>query len=171
MGLMKLLSSRNTEVQFNKSNFDFRWQISTADSSLIQIYTDGACIKNPGRGGWAAILLFDDNRKELSGGHSATTNNRMELTAAIEALASLESPTEVEVYSDSKYLVQGMTEWMANWKRRGWQRHKRTLKNLDLWLQLDKLDSIHKVTWRWIKGHAGNEMNEAVDKLASQAIP
>jgi ribonuclease HI len=134
-------------------------------------YTDGACKGNPGPGGWGAILLYGDHQLDLSGGESQTTNNRMELMAAIKALDALKRPVEVELFSDSSYLIRGMTEWLPGWKRRGWRRAAGVLENRDLWEQLDQLAQTHKVTWRWVRGHFGDVYNEQADQLAVKAIP
>jgi ribonuclease HI len=140
----------------------------------VTIYTDGACSGNPGPGGWGAILVSGALRKEIHGGESETTNNRMELTAAIEALRSLTGPAEVDLYTDSTYLKKGITEWIASWKRNGWRRRsgKRLLpvKNEDLWRSLDELVAGHRVTFHWVEGHAGHEENERADRLARDAI-
>ena len=140
----------------------------------VTIYTDGACSGNPGPGGWGAILVSGALRKEISGGDPETTNNRMELTAAIEALRALTGRAEVELYTDSTYLKKGITEWIASWKRNGWRRRsgKRLLpvKNEDLWRSLDELVAGHRVTFHWVEGHAGHEENERADRLARDAI-
>lgn len=132
-------------------------------------YTDGACKGNPGPGGWGVVLLYGDYRKELSGGERTTTNNRMELTAAIEALSALKFPVEIELVTDSTYVMRGMTEWIAGWKRRGWRRASGELENRDLWERLDGLALTHKVTWKWVRGHSGHPLNEEADRLASSA--
>jgi len=137
----------------------------------ITIYTDGACSGNPGPGGWAALLKFGTHEKELSGSELETTNNRMELTAAYEALKALKEPCQIDFYTDSEYLKRGINEWMANWKRKGWKTAaKKPVKNQDLWKALDEVVQKHQVTWHWVRGHAGNRYNERVDKLARQAI-
>jgi len=138
---------------------------------IIHIYTDGACRGNPGPGGWGAILTWKGYEREISGGESHTTNNRMELTAVIRALEALNKTLEVEIYSDSSYVIKGMTEWLPNWRRRGWKRSHGKLENIDLWQRLAILADEYKITWRWVKGHAGHPMNERVDKLAVKAIP
>jgi len=141
----------------------------------VTIYTDGACSGNPGPGGWGAILTSGSLRKEISGGESETTNNRMELTAAIRALSELKGPSEVELFTDSKYVKQGITEWITMWKANGWKRKsgKKLLpvKNEDLWRQLDALAATHHVNFRWVEGHAGHPENERADQLARNAIP
>jgi ribonuclease HI len=136
----------------------------------VVIYTDGGCKPNPGPGGWAALLMYDGTQKELSGGDRKTTNNQMELTAAIEALEALKEPCNVELYTDSQYLKNGITSWMANWKRNGWKTaSKKPVKNRDLWVRLDEATTRHKIAWKWVKGHADNEYNERVDQLATAA--
>ncbi|HIE57880.1 MAG TPA: ribonuclease HI [Anaerolineales bacterium] len=138
----------------------------------VTIYTDGACSGNPGPGGWGALLRYGDHEKTLSGGQSQTTNNRMELTAAIRALQALTRPCQVDFYTDSEYLRRGITEWMANWKRRGWKTAaKKPAKNQDLWRELDAAIQGHKIRWNWVRGHAGHRENERVDRLARAAIP
>ena len=137
----------------------------------VKIYTDGACIGNPGPGGWAALLVYGRKEKEFTGFEPETTNNRMELTAAIEALRSLKEPCRIDFYTDSKYLKIGITEWIINWKRKGWKTAaKKPVKNQDLWRVLDKIIQEHKITWHWVRGHAGHRQNERVDKLAYQVI-
>jgi ribonuclease HI len=137
----------------------------------VTIHTDGGCSGNPGPGGWAAVLEYSTHRRELSGGDRHTTNNRMELTAAIEALRALKEPCLVEFYTDSQYLRRGITEWIAQWKQRNWQTSARQpVKNDDLWRQLDALTKPHKIDWRWVKGHAGHDGNERCDQLAREAI-
>lgn len=141
----------------------------------VQIYTDGACSGNPGPGGWGAILVSGSLRKEISGGALQTTNNRMELTAAIEALRALKGPTEVDLFTDSTYLKNGMTRWISAWKANGWRRRsgRRLLpvKNEDLWRELERLVSRHRIRFHWVEGHAGHEENERADRLARAAIP
>ena len=134
-------------------------------------YTDGACSGNPGPGGWGAWLKYGRHVKELFGGEARSTNQRMELQAAIEALKALKRPCAVTIYSDSRYLIQGMTEWIHDWKRAGWKRgRKRPISNLDQWRELDRLASRHRVRWRWVKGHAGDVGNERADALARRGI-
>ena len=137
----------------------------------VTIYTDGACQGNPGPGGWGAILRYGVHERLLSGGEKDTTNNRMELRAALEALRALKEPCEVTLYTDSEYLKRGVTEWLANWKRRNWRRKGGALANVDLWMELDEEIARHEIHWRWVKGHAGHELNERVDRLAKEAIP
>ena len=133
----------------------------------VCIYTDGACSGNPGPGGWAAILSYNGHERELSGGEPATTNNRMELIAAISALEALKEPCEVELWTDSQYLARAVNEgWLAGWKRRGWRRKEGELKNPELWQALDTLLARHKVSFNWLKGHDGHEYNERCDALA-----
>ena len=134
----------------------------------VEIYTDGACSGNPGAGGWGAILRYGSVEKELSGGETDTTNNRMELTAVIEALKALKKPCIITLYTDSRYVMDGVNEWMPNWKRNGWRtsNKKTPVKNIDLWQSLESLLEIHKIRWVWVKGHNGHLENERVDKLA-----
>lgn len=138
----------------------------------IIIYTDGACSGNPGKGGWGAILRYGDKEKEISGFEEETTNNRMELFAAIEALKSLKEPCDVELYSDSAYLVNGFVQkWIVSWKKNGWRNSsKEEVKNKDLWMELDILSGIHKIKWIKVKGHSDNEYNNRCDKLATGEI-
>ncbi|MBI4557182.1 MAG: ribonuclease HI [Candidatus Hydrogenedentes bacterium] len=136
----------------------------------VIVYTDGGCDPNPGVGGWAAVLLYKDRRKELSGAEPCSTNNRMELTAAIEALRALKRPCAVEMHTDSEYLRKGITVWLPNWKRRGWKRNTGSLKNADLWKELDDLAQRHDIQWQWVEGHAGIPENERCDILARNAI-
>jgi ribonuclease HI len=138
---------------------------------LVQIYTDGACLGNPGPGRWAALLRFGDHEKTLSGGERETTNNRMELTAALQALQALKKPCQVELFTDSEYLRRGITEWLPNWRARGWKRKGGKLANVTLWQALDAATQAHQIHWHWIRGHAGHPENELVDRLARQAIP
>lgn len=137
----------------------------------VVIYTDGACRGNPGPGGWGAILSYGDTEKEMYGAEPDTTNNRMELTAAIMALNALSRGCSVELYTDSQYVRQGVLEWMANWKKRGWKTAaKKPVKNQDLWQALDSAMSRHDINWHWVKGHAGVPGNERADELANVAI-
>ena len=144
--------------------------MENSDLPRVIIYTDGACDPNPGPGGWAALLQFRGHEKTLTGGETETTNNRMELTAAVVALQALVEPCQVDFYTDSKYLQRGITEWMAGWKRRGWRRKDGALANTDLWQALDQAMEEHKIDWHWIKGHAGDRNNQRVDWLARAAI-
>ena len=140
-------------------------------SERVQIFTDGACSGNPGPGGWAAILSFKGSEKEISGGEEHTTNNRMELRAAIEGLKSLTRDCAVDIYTDSQYVRQGITSWLANWKRRGWRTSdNKPVKNEDLWRDLEQAAASHQVVWRWVKGHATDETNIRVDQLAVAAM-
>ena len=134
----------------------------------IEIFTDGACSGNPGAGGWGAILRYGTIEKELSGGDNDTTNNRMELTAVIEALKALKKECEITIYTDSRYVMDGVQQWLPNWKRNDWRttNKKSPVKNIDLWQELDSLLGQHKINWRWVKGHNGHPENERVDKLA-----
>ena len=135
------------------------------------IYTDGACSGNPGPGGWGAILISGDHEREMCGGEPDTTNNRMELMAAIQALEALKRPCTVELHTDSQYLRQGITEWLPGWKARGWRTaSKAPVKNDDLWKRLDLARQRHTVDWRWVKGHAGHPLNERADGLARQGL-
>ena len=138
----------------------------------VDIFTDGACSGNPGPGGWGALLRCKNVEKELSGGEKETTNNRMELTAVINALSALKTECDVSLYTDSKYVMNGINEWMPNWKKNGWKtsNKKSAVKNVDLWQQLDELCSRHQIRWIWVKGHAGHPENERVDELARNAI-
>lgn len=140
-------------------------------SAVVEIFTDGACRGNPGPGGWAALLRYGDREKVISGAEPHTTNNRMELLAAIEALESLKRPSRVSLTTDSQYLRQGVQQWMVNWKRNGWRTsQKQAVKNRDLWERLDVLAARHDVTWHWVKGHSGHPENEIADSEANAAI-
>jgi ribonuclease HI len=137
----------------------------------VTIFTDGACAGNPGPGGWGAVLIAGSHRRELSGSDSETTNNRMEMTAALEALRALKEPCEVDLYTDSQYLRNGMEQWLAKWKRSHWRTAaKKPVKNADLWEQLDAATQRHTVRWHWVRGHDGNVENERCDELANEAI-
>ncbi|MCS6779771.1 MAG: ribonuclease HI [Geminicoccaceae bacterium] len=145
---------------------------SDRDTAVVEIHTDGACSGNPGPGGWAAILRWRDHEKELVGGEPLTTNNRMELTAAIAALEALKRPMRVRLVTDSDYLRRGITEWLPAWKARGWRTaDKKPVKNLDLWQRLDAAVARHAVEWCWTRGHAGDPLNERADRLARAAMP
>jgi ribonuclease HI len=138
----------------------------------IEIFTDGACSGNPGPGGWGAVLRWNGAVRELSGGEADTTNNRMELTAAIRALEALKRPSKVRLYTDSIYVMKGISEWIRSWKRRGWTTaDKKPVKNVDLWKQLDEVAARHSIEWHWVKGHAGHPENERADRLANKGIP
>jgi ribonuclease HI len=136
----------------------------------VEIFTDGACDPNPGPGGWAAILRFGDTEKELSGSEEQSTNNRMELTAAIEALRALKRTCRVDFYTDSEYLKRGITEWLENWRKRNWRRKGGKLANVELWQALDAESEKHEIEWHWVKGHAGHPENQRVDRMARSAI-
>jgi ribonuclease HI len=139
--------------------------------SDVIIYTDGACRGNPGPGGWGAVLLSGRHEKDLWGGENPTTNNRMELTAAIQALNALKKPCKVLLHTDSKYVLQGITEWLPGWKARGWlTADRKPVKNGDLWMALDEARRRHEVRWKWVKGHAGDVGNERADQLANRGI-
>jgi ribonuclease HI len=137
----------------------------------VVIYTDGACSGNPGPGGWGAVLLWGDHERELFGGDPATTNNRMELMAAIRTLEALRRPCRVALHTDIQYLRTGITEWVRNWKARGWKTaDRKPVKNEDLWRRLDEARQRHEVQWRWVKGHSGHELNERADALARRGL-
>ncbi|MDH3614656.1 MAG: ribonuclease HI [Gammaproteobacteria bacterium] len=137
----------------------------------VEIYTDGACRGNPGPGGWGVLLIAGKRRKTMHGGAAETTNNRMELTAAIEALNALTRPCKVNLHTDSKYVMHGITEWMDNWKARGWKTaKKKPVKNQDLWQALDEARKRHDISWKWVKGHDGDPGNEEADELANRGI-
>ena len=138
----------------------------------VVIYTDGACSGNPGRGGWGAILVFNGTEKEIGGGEAMTTNNRMELMAAIAALEALKRACDVHLHTDSMYLKDGVTKWIHGWKKNGWKTaDRKPVKNVDLWQRLEEAAAKHKISWRWVRGHDGHEMNEAADALARAAVP
>ncbi len=138
----------------------------------VEIYSDGACKGNPGPGGWGALLRYGEHEKELCGGADLTTNNRMELMAVIQALEALRRPVPVQVFTDSQYLRQGVTQWMTRWKRNGWKTaDKQPVKNQDLWERLDRALADHRVEWHWVKGHSGHPGNERADALANRGIP
>ena len=137
----------------------------------VLIYTDGACRGNPGPGGWGAVLIHGATEKDISGGELATTNNRMELMGAIAALEALKKPCQVELHTDSQYVKTGISEWLRIWKARGWKTTtKKEVKNEDLWRRLDAANQRHEVTWKWVKGHAGHELNERADELARKGM-
>jgi ribonuclease HI len=141
------------------------------EGKVIHIYTDGACKGNPGPGGWGAVLEWNGKEREMFGGEPATTNNRMELTAVIEALAALRHPCRVYLHTDSQYVQKGITEWINGWKARGWKTAaKEPVKNVDLWKKLDEVVRTHDIDWIWVKGHAGHEGNERADALANKGV-
>lgn len=140
-------------------------------TDVVRVYTDGACKGNPGPGGWGALLRAGAHERELCGGEPATTNNRMELTAVIRALEALKRPARVEVYTDSEYVKNGITEWLPNWKRRGWKTaDRKPVKNVDLWQALEAAAARHEVHWHWVRGHAGHAENERADALANRGV-
>ena len=142
------------------------------NEGVVEIYSDGACRGNPGPGGWGVLLRYDGREKELWGGEAATTNNRMELMAAIRALEALKRPSRVALYTDSLYVMKGISSWIRDWKRRGWRTaDKKPVKNEDLWRRLDELAAKHDVEWHWVRGHAGHPENERADELANRGIP
>jgi ribonuclease HI len=137
----------------------------------VIIYTDGACRGNPGPGGWGVLVEYGELSKQLYGGDVSTTNNKMELTAAIMALKEIKEPCEIILYTDSKYVLQGIEEWIHNWKKRGWRgANKKPVKNIDLWKELDELRDKHNIKWNWVKGHSGDPGNETADMLANRGI-
>lgn len=141
-------------------------------AKTIDIYTDGACSGNPGPGGWGSVLLWGDHRRELSGGEPDTTNNRMEMLAVIRAVEALKRPSAINLYTDSVYVMKGITEWLPNWKKRNWRTASRQpVKNVELWQQLEAALQPHQVKWHWVKGHSGVPENERADELARMAIP
>ena len=141
-------------------------------SNTVVIYTDGACSGNPGPGGWGSVLLYNGHRREMSGGDAETTNNRMEMMAVIQALESLKRPCSVMIYTDSVYVMKGITEWIEQWKKRGWKTAaKKPVKNVEFWQRLEQAIHSHEVKWTWVKGHSGVPENERADELATTAIP
>ena len=141
-------------------------------SDMVEVFSDGACKGNPGPGGWGALLRYGTDEKELWGGEPDTTNNRMELMAVIQALEALTRPSQVRVTTDSQYVKQGVTAWMARWKRNGWRTaDRKPVKNRDLWERLDKATSRHELQWQWVRGHRGHPENERADRLANRGIP
>jgi ribonuclease HI len=140
-------------------------------TDVVEIFTDGACKGNPGPGGWGAILSMGDKIREMHGGELSTTNNRMELTAVIRALEALKRPFRIRLYTDSQYVHKGISQWIHDWKRRGWRTaEKKPVKNDDLWKRLDELAGVHEIDWVWVKGHAGHEGNERADVLANLGV-
>jgi len=145
--------------------------MAEVERAIVELYTDGACRGNPGVGGWGVLLRYRDREKTLSGGELQTTNNRMELMAAIKGLEALNRPCRVRLTTDSQYLQKGLTQWLPMWKHRGWRRaDKKPVKNVDLWQRLDALSVFHSVQWQWVKGHAGHPGNETADALAEEGI-
>jgi ribonuclease HI len=145
--------------------------IPATQGKTIHIYTDGACKGNPGPGGWGAVLEHDGKEREIYGGERSTTNNRMELTAVIEALAALKRPSRVILHTDSQYVQKGITEWINGWKARGWRTaSKEPVKNIDLWKKLDEVVKSHEIDWVWVKGHSGHDGNERADALANKGV-
>ena len=137
----------------------------------VIIYTDGACRGNPGPGGWGVLIKYKEHSKEMYGGDASTTNNKMELTAAIEALKEIKEPCEITLYTDSKYVLKGIEEWIHNWKKRGWKgSNRKPVKNIELWKKLDELRDKHTIKWNWVKGHSGDPGNETADMLANRGI-
>jgi ribonuclease HI len=145
---------------------------AAVDKPQVVAYTDGACSGNPGPGGWGVILIYGEHRKELNGGERATTNNRMELMAAISALEAMKKPARVDIHTDSEYVQKGISSWIKGWKRNGWRTSaKQPVKNADLWQRLDAAQARHDVRWHWLRGHAGHTENERADELARAGIP
>jgi len=143
-----------------------------ADKNTVVIYTDGACSGNPGPGGWGSVLMYNGHRRELSGGEAETTNNRMELMAVIQALETLNRPCTAVIHTDSVYVMKGITEWISQWKQRGWKTAARKpVKNVELWQRLEQAAERHNIKWKWVKGHSGVPENERADELATKAIP
>ncbi len=137
----------------------------------VIIYTDGACRGNPGPGGWGVLIEYGESSKQLYGGDNSTTNNKMELTAAIMALKEIKEPCDIILYTDSKYVLQGIEDWIHNWKKRGWRSaNKKPVKNIELWKELDELRDEHNIKWNWVKGHSGDPGNETADMLANRGI-
>ena len=142
-----------------------------SDTTTVDIYTDGACSGNPGPGGWGALLIFRGNEREITGGEASTTNNRMELLAAIVALVTLTKPSQVRLHTDSKYVRDGITQWITRWKSNGWKTaNRKPVKNIDLWQRLDAAIARHEVSWHWVRGHTGHPENERADALANQGM-
>ena len=138
---------------------------------MIKVYTDGSCLGNPGNGGWAAIIISNGKKIQIKGNKKNTTNNQMELLAPIQALKKIPKGSKVQIFTDSKYVKSGITEWIHNWKKNGWKTaNKKPVKNKEIWIELDKLSSIHTIEWKWVKGHSGHPENERADELANEAI-
>jgi ribonuclease HI len=136
----------------------------------ITIYTDGSCLGNPGKGGWGAVMIYNNHQKNFSGSQEETTNNRMEIKAVIEALKNIKKPKEIQIYTDSKYVQNGITSWIFNWKKNGWKSsNRKPVKNIDLWQELDNLVQKYQISWHWVKGHDGDKYNEIADQLARKA--
>jgi len=145
--------------------------VSELQASRVEMFTDGACRGNPGKGGWGVLLRYGDKEKTLHGGEPMTTNNRMELMAVIEGLQALNKTCQIDLTTDSKYVLSGITEWLPNWKRRGWKTaSKKPVLNMDLWQRLDELVAGHEIEWHWVKGHSGHPENEIADQLANRGI-
>jgi ribonuclease HI len=161
-----------TALQHETQNLiDILKNLPTTFKPHLKAYTDGACSGNPGPGGWGAVIYYQGLEQDLSGGEPLTTNNRMEMSAAIRVLEALPHSSQVDLYTDSQYLRDGITRWMINWKKNGWMTSdKKPVKNQDLWLRLDDLTAIHEVNWHWVKGHSGHPENERADALARNAI-
>lgn len=143
-----------------------------SEKDSVVVYTDGACSGNPGPGGWGSVMMYRGHRREISGGEKETTNNRMEMMAVIATLEALSRPCNIVLHTDSTYVMKGMTEWLAQWKARGWKTAaKKPVKNVDLWQRMDEAIAQHDVQWKWVKGHSGVPENERADELAREAIP
>jgi ribonuclease HI len=141
----------------------------TLEEKII-IYTDGSCLGNPGKGGWGAVMIYKDREKKISGSEKETTNNRMEIKAVSESLKNVKKSVKIEIYTDSKYVQNGITSWIFNWKKNGWKTaNKKPVKNVDLWQELDSVAQKHQISWHWVKGHAGNKYNDIADCLAREA--
>jgi ribonuclease HI len=159
-----------SEGAADQSTGDRSTSYNPADRKIV-VFTDGACSGNPGPGGWGAILTWGDHRREMNGGEATTTNNRMELMAAISALEALKRPSNVELHTDSEYLKNGITKWIHGWKRNGWKTaDRKDVKNAELWQRLDQATKRHTIDWRWVKGHAGHPENERADELAREGM-
>lgn len=171
VGTVTAASPAQANDQGNDHAAGARASRATTAGQCVRMFTDGACSGNPGPGGWGALLVWGEKRKELTGGEAHTTNNRMELLAAISALEALRRPCTVELYTDSNYLKNGITKWIHGWKANGWRTtDRKPVKNVELWQRLDAAASLHTVTWHWVKGHAGHEENERADQLARDGM-